>query len=76
MMSDWDGWAYLTQTLGSRCQLVGDDLFVTNTNILCGIEQGVGNSILIKFNQIGTLSETLDAIGMVQRDLLSDFYRS
>jgi len=66
--SDWDGWAYLTQTLGSRCQLVGDDLFVTNTSILSrGIEQGVGNSILIKFNQIGTLSETLDAIGMAQK---------
>ena len=65
--SDWDGWAYLTKTLGSRCQLVGDDLFVTNTNILSrGIEQGVGNSILIKFNQIGTLSETLDAIDMAQ----------
>lgn len=65
--SDWDGWAYLTKTLGSRCQLVGDDLFVTNTNILSrGIEQGVGNSILIKFNQIGTLTETLDAIGMAQ----------
>jgi enolase len=66
--SDWDGWAYLTKTLGSRCQLVGDDLFVTNTKILSrGIEQGVGNSILIKFNQIGTLSETLDAIGMAQK---------
>ncbi len=66
--SDWDGWAYLTKTLGSRCQLVGDDLFVTNTAILSrGIEQGVGNSILIKFNQIGTLSETLDAIGMAQK---------
>ena len=66
--SDWDGWAYLTKTLGSRCQLVGDDLFVTNTTILSrGIEQGVGNSILIKFNQIGTLSETLDAIGMAQK---------
>ena len=66
--SDWDGWAYLTKSLGSRCQLVGDDLFVTNTSILSrGIEQGVGNSILIKFNQIGTLSETLDAIGMAQK---------
>ena len=66
--SDWDGWAYLTKSLGSRCQLVGDDLFVTNTNILSrGIEQGVGNSILIKFNQIGTLSETLDAIKMAQK---------
>jgi len=66
--SDWDGWVYLTNTLGSRCQLVGDDLFVTNTSILSrGIEQGVGNSILIKFNQIGTLSETLDAINMAQK---------
>ncbi|HCL69365.1 MAG TPA: phosphopyruvate hydratase [Gammaproteobacteria bacterium] len=66
--SDWDGWAYLTKSLGSRCQLVGDDLFVTNTSILSrGIEQGVGNSILIKFNQIGTLSETLDAINMAQQ---------
>ena len=66
--SDWDGWSYLTKILGSRCQLVGDDLFVTNTNILSrGIEQGVGNSILIKFNQIGTLSETLDAINMAQK---------
>jgi enolase len=66
--SDWDGWTYLTKTLGSRCQLVGDDLFVTNTNILNrGIEEGVANSILIKFNQIGTLSETLDAIGMAQK---------
>ncbi len=65
--SDWDGWAYLTKTLGSRCQLVGDDLFVTNTNILGrGIEEAVGNCILIKFNQIGTLSETLDAIAMAQ----------
>ena len=66
--SDWDGWAYLTNTLGSRCQLVGDDLFVTNTSILSrGIEQGIGNSILIKLNQIGTLSETLDAINMAQK---------
>ena len=66
--SDWDGWAYLTKILGSRCQLVGDDLFVTNTKILSrGIEEGIGNSILIKFNQIGTLSETLDSIDMAQR---------
>ena len=56
--SDWDGWKYQTEKLGDRCQLVGDDLFVTNTSILSrGIELGVGNSILIKFNQIGTLSE-------------------
>ena len=66
--SDWDGWAYLTKTLGERCQLVGDDLFVTNTAILNrGITDGVANSILIKFNQIGTLSETLDAILMAQK---------
>jgi enolase len=63
--SDWEGWAILTRQLGDRIQLVGDDLFVTNTRILArGIEQGVANSILIKFNQIGTLSETLDAIAM------------
>ncbi|MGB1808067.1 MAG: phosphopyruvate hydratase [Porticoccaceae bacterium] len=65
--SDWDGWKYQTEKLGDRCQLVGDDLFVTNTSILSrGIEMGVGNSILIKFNQIGTLSETLDAINMAK----------
>jgi len=65
--SDWAGWAYLTRTLGGRCQLVGDDLFVTNTAILSrGIAEGVGNSILIKFNQIGTLTETLNAIKMAQ----------
>ena len=64
--SDWDGWAGLTQKLG-HLQLVGDDLFVTNTKILReGIQKGIGNSILIKFNQIGTLSETLDAIRMAQ----------
>ncbi|OMH25831.1 phosphopyruvate hydratase [Motiliproteus sp. MSK22-1] len=65
--SDWDGWAYLTQKIGDKVQLVGDDLFVTNTKILKeGIERSIGNSILIKFNQIGTLSETLDAIKMAQ----------
>ncbi|KPG96304.1 phosphopyruvate hydratase [Pseudomonas sp. RIT-PI-r] len=64
--SDWEGWAGLTQKLG-HVQLVGDDLFVTNTKILReGIQKGIGNSILIKFNQIGTLSETLDAIRMAQ----------
>jgi len=63
--SDWDGWKLLTDKLGDRVQLVGDDLFVTNTDILRqGIERGVANSILIKFNQIGSLSETLDAIAM------------
>ncbi len=65
--SDWDGWKYQTDILGDKIQLVGDDLFVTNTKILKeGIEKGVGNSILIKFNQIGSLSETLDAIKMAK----------
>jgi len=65
--SDWDGWKYQTEILGNKIQLVGDDLFVTNTSILSrGIEMGVGNSILIKFNQIGTLSETLAAINMAK----------
>ncbi|RAP32945.1 phosphopyruvate hydratase [Candidatus Marinamargulisbacteria bacterium SCGC AG-439-L15] len=63
--SDWDGWKKLTDALGDRVQLVGDDLFVTNTKILKeGIEKGVGNSILIKVNQIGTVTETLEAIQM------------
>ena len=66
--SDWDGWAYLTQLMGDRVQLVGDDLFVTNTDILKrGIDQKVANSILIKFNQIGSLTETLNAISMAQQ---------
>ncbi len=65
--SDWDGWKLLTEKLGDRVQLVGDDLFVTNTRILQeGIDKGVANSILIKFNQIGSLSETLDAIQMAK----------
>ncbi|MBO1270380.1 phosphopyruvate hydratase [Shewanella sp. 4t3-1-2LB] len=65
--SDWEGWAYLTKILGDKIQLVGDDLFVTNTKILArGIEQGIGNSILIKFNQIGSLTETLAAIRMAK----------
>ena len=65
--SDWDGWASLTRKIGDKVQLVGDDLFVTNTKILArGIEQSIGNSILIKFNQIGSLSETLDAIKMAK----------
>lgn len=65
--SDWDGWKYQTEKLGNRVQLVGDDLFVTNTKILReGIEKHVANSILIKFNQIGSLSETLDAIQMAK----------
>jgi len=65
--SDWDGWAALTELVGDRVQLVGDDLFVTNTAILKrGIDNNIANSILIKFNQIGSLSETLDAIKMAK----------
>ncbi|HEX5600821.1 MAG TPA: phosphopyruvate hydratase, partial [Hyphomicrobiaceae bacterium] len=65
---DWQGWKLLTSELGDRCQLVGDDLFVTNTKRLAkGIAEGVGNSILVKVNQIGTLTETLDAVAMAQR---------
>jgi enolase len=64
---DWDGWTKLTSALGDRCQLVGDDIFVTNTERLArGIESGVANAILIKVNQIGTLSETLEAIEMAR----------
>ena len=66
--NDWDGWKLLTDRLGSKVQLVGDDLFVTNTAKLSeGIEKGIGNSILIKVNQIGTLTETFDAIEMAQK---------
>ena len=66
--TDWEGWTMLTKALGSKMQLVGDDLFVTNTQRLKqGIEMGIGNSILIKVNQIGTLTETLDAISMANR---------
>jgi enolase len=65
---DWDGWKHLTERLGKRVQLVGDDLFVTNTKILQeGIEKGIANSILIKINQIGTLTETFAAIEMAKR---------
>ena len=66
--NDWEGWKKLTDRIGSRCQLVGDDLFVTNVQFLRkGIEMGCANSILIKVNQIGSLSETLDAIEMAHR---------
>ncbi|MFV8816075.1 phosphopyruvate hydratase, partial [Aerococcus urinaeequi] len=66
--NDWDGWALLTEKLGEKVQLVGDDLFVTNTEILeRGITNHVGNSILIKVNQIGTLTETFNAIEMAKR---------
>ncbi|MEL7479876.1 MAG: phosphopyruvate hydratase, partial [Pseudomonadota bacterium] len=63
--SDWAGWKVLTDKIGDKVQLVGDDLFVTNTKILKrGIDENIGNSILIKFNQIGSLTETLEAIAM------------
>jgi len=66
--NDWEGWAYQTVLLGKKVQLVGDDLFVTNTKILReGIQKGIANSILIKINQIGTLSETFAAIEMAKR---------
>ena len=65
---DWDGWVALTETIGDRCQLVGDDLFVTNESRLrTGIEKGAANSILVKVNQIGTLTETLAAVDLAQR---------
>jgi enolase len=66
--NDWDGWKILTEKLGKKIQLVGDDLFVTNTKFLKkGIDLGVANSILVKVNQIGTLTETLDAVEMAKR---------
>ena len=65
---DWDGWKALTELIGNKCQLVGDDLFVTNTERLSqGISKGIANSILVKVNQIGSLTETLDAVAMAQR---------
>jgi enolase len=65
---DWEGWTKLTARLGSRCQLVGDDLFVTNTErIRRGVAENAANSVLIKLNQIGTLSETLDAVATANR---------
>jgi enolase len=66
---DWAGWAELTKVLGSKVQLVGDDLFVTNTKRLAdGIKQGVANSILVKVNQIGSLTETIDAVNLATRN--------
>jgi enolase len=66
--SDWDGWKKLYERLGNRIQLVGDDIFVTNPEIIReGIEKGVANSVLVKLNQIGTLSETLDAVNLAHR---------
>jgi enolase len=69
---DWDGWATLTTVLGDRVQLVGDDLFVTNPARLAeGIAKGCGNSLLVKVNQIGTLSETLAAVNMAHRNRMT-----
>jgi enolase len=66
--NDWLGWVRLTQEIGNKCQLVGDDLFVTNVHYLKkGIDMGCGNAILVKLNQIGTLTETLAAIELAQR---------
>lgn len=65
--ADWDGWQLLTEKLGKKVQIVGDDIFVTNTKIFAeGIKKGIANSILIKLNQIGTVTETLDAIEMAK----------
>jgi enolase len=65
---DWAGWKKLTETLGAKVQLVGDDLFVTNTERLAqGIDNGIANSILVKVNQIGTLTETIEAVEMAHR---------
>jgi enolase len=70
--NDWKGWKMLTEAVGDRCQLVGDDLFVTNTEFLAkGISTGTANAILVKVNQIGTLTETLEAIEMAQRNRYS-----
>lgn len=74
---DWEGWAKLTKALGERVQLVGDDLFVTNPAILKeGIEKGVANSILIKVNQIGTLTETFEAIETAKRAATPPSFRT
>lgn len=70
--SDWDGWKALTEAIGERCQLVGDDLFVTNPAILAqGIEKGIANAVLVKVNQIGTLTETLDCVAKATRSAYS-----
>ena len=66
---DWDGWKLLTDAIGDRCQLVGDDLFVTNVQRLqMGLDKQVANSILVKLNQIGTLTETIDAVNLATRN--------
>ena len=74
--NDWEGWKKLTERIGNRCQLVGDDLFVTNVDFLAmGIENGCANSILIKVNQIGSLTETLNAIETVSYTHLDVYKR-
>jgi enolase len=66
---DWDGWKFLTKTIGSKCQLVGDDLFVTNvTRLQQGIDKGIGNALLVKVNQIGTVTETINAVTLAQHN--------
>ena len=66
---DWDGWKLLTKTIGSKCQLVGDDLFVTNvTRLQEGIDKGIGNALLVKVNQIGTVTETINAVTLAQHN--------
>ncbi|MFN9998255.1 MAG: phosphopyruvate hydratase, partial [bacterium] len=66
---DWNGWKALTQAVGSKCQLVGDDLFVTNVDRLkTGIDKGIANGLLVKVNQIGTLTETINAVTMAQHN--------
>lgn len=74
--NDWAGWKLLTEKLGHKVQLVGDDLFVTNFDKLTeGIEQKIGNSILIKLNQIGTLTETLEVIELAKKILIQQLFR-
>ena len=66
---DWDGWKMLTEALGKKCQLVGDDLFVTNVERLQrGIDSGIGNALLVKVNQIGTVTETMNAVSLAQHN--------
>jgi enolase len=66
---DWDGWKFLTKTVGDKCQLVGDDLFVTNvTRLQEGIDKGIANALLVKVNQIGTVTETINAVTLAQHN--------
>ena len=66
---DWDGWKFLTKTVGDKCQLVGDDLFVTNvTRLQQGVDKGIANALLVKVNQIGTVTETINAVTLAQHN--------